>query len=118
MHNSTSCLLFKNNQLILPGDPLLLGMSITHKDHFGAELNPDSSLQEGGFGAPRKGKKNDQAHPPIHPTAHAANLAGNERQVYEYITRRFLGCCSKDAEGWQTTVDVLCGEEEFFANGT
>jgi DNA topoisomerase III len=76
------------------------------------------SLQEGGFGPPRKGKKNDQAHPPIHPTAHAANLAGDEKRVYEYITRRFLACCSKDAEGWETTVDVVCGGEEFFATGT
>ena len=76
-----------------------------------------SSLQQGGFGVPRKGKKNDQAHPPIHPTAHAANLMGDEKRVYEYITRRFLACCSKDAEGWETTVDVICGDEAFFATG-
>jgi len=66
---------------------------------------------------PRKGKKNDQAHPPIHPTAYAANLAGEEKKVYEYITRRFLASCSKDAEGWETTVDVVCGGEEFYATG-
>jgi DNA topoisomerase-3 len=66
---------------------------------------------------PRKGKNNDKAHPPIHPTAHAGNLAGDEKKVYEFITRRFLACCSKDAEGWQTTVDVVCGGEEFYATG-
>jgi DNA topoisomerase III len=33
------------------------------------------------------------------------------------VTRRFLACCSKDAEGWQTTVDVDCGEEQFSASG-
>ncbi|KAF8481542.1 prokaryotic type I DNA topoisomerase [Gautieria morchelliformis] len=76
-----------------------------------------TNLQEGGFGLPRKGKKNDQAHPPIHPTAHAANLTGDEKRVYEYITRRFLACCSKDAEGWETTVDAVCGGDEFFATG-
>jgi DNA topoisomerase III len=74
-------------------------------------------LQQGGFGVPRKGKHDDKAHPPIHPTAHAGNLAGDEKRVYEYITRRFLACCSKDAEGWQTTVDVVYGGEEFSATG-
>ncbi|TFK67367.1 prokaryotic type I DNA topoisomerase [Pluteus cervinus] len=73
--------------------------------------------QEGEFNRPRKGKNNDKAHPPIHPTAHAGNLAGKEKAVYDYITRRFLASCSKDAEGWQTTVDVECGGEEFTANG-
>ncbi|KAF8639574.1 hypothetical protein AX17_001476 [Amanita inopinata Kibby_2008] len=76
-----------------------------------------TSLQEGGFTAPRRGKNNDKAHPPIHPTAHAGNLTGDEKRVYEYITRRFLACCSKDAEGWQTTVDVVYGGEEFHATG-
>jgi DNA topoisomerase-3 len=44
-------------------------------------------------------------------------LAGDEKKVYEYITRRFLACCSKDAEGWQTTIDVEYGGEEFHATG-
>ncbi|KAF8799282.1 prokaryotic type I DNA topoisomerase [Phlegmacium glaucopus] len=76
-----------------------------------------ASLQQGGFGVPRKGKHDDKAHPPIHPTAHAGNLAGDEKRVYEYITRRYLACCSKDAEGWQTTVDVVYGGEYFSATG-
>lgn len=74
-------------------------------------------LQNGGFNAPRMGKKNDKAHPPIHPTAHVANLAGDEKKVYEYISRRFLACCSKDALGWETTVNVEYGGEEFYATG-
>ncbi|KAG5643389.1 hypothetical protein DXG03_001003 [Asterophora parasitica] len=76
-----------------------------------------NSLEEGGFAVPRKGKNNDKAHPPIHPTAHAGNLVGDERKVYEFITRRFLACCSKDALGFQTTVDVECGGEFFYATG-
>ncbi|PFH53711.1 hypothetical protein AMATHDRAFT_136850 [Amanita thiersii Skay4041] len=75
------------------------------------------SLEAGEFEAPRKGKNNDKAHPPIHPTAHAGNLAGDDKKVYEFIARRFLACCSKDALGWQTTVDVVCGGEEFHATG-
>ncbi|KAH9008050.1 DNA topoisomerase, partial [Lactarius deliciosus] len=75
-----------------------------------------SNLQDrGGFTQPRRGKNNDQAHPPIHPTAHAGNLAGDEKRVYEFITRRFLACCSKDALGFETVVDVVYGGEEFFA---
>ncbi|QRW00673.1 DNA topoisomerase 1 [Ceratobasidium sp. AG-Ba] len=76
-----------------------------------------TNLQNGGFQRPRDGKKNDKAHPPIHPTAHAANLQPDAKRVYEYVTRRFLACCSKDAEGFQTTVDVVVNEEEFFATG-
>ena len=76
------------------------------------------SLRNGGFNAPRRGKHDDHAHPPIHPTAWAGNLAGDEKRVYEYITRRFLACCSKDALGWQTTVEVKYGQEEFSTAGS
>ncbi len=76
------------------------------------------SLQDGGgFSQPRRGRNNDQAHPPIHPTAHAGNLAGDEKRVYELITRRFLACCSKDALGFETTVEVVYGGEDFYAKG-
>ncbi|KAG9316734.1 prokaryotic type I DNA topoisomerase, partial [Chiua virens] len=76
-----------------------------------------TGLQEGGFTPPRRGKNNDKAHPPIHPTAHNANLAGDEKKVYDLITRRFLASCSKDAEGSETTVEVVYGGEEFYATG-
>ncbi|KAJ4466376.1 DNA topoisomerase [Lentinula lateritia] len=74
-------------------------------------------LRQGDFHTPRRGRNNDKAHPPIHPTAHAANLAGDEKKVYDYITRRFLASCSEDAIGNQTTVDVVCGDEKFYATG-
>ncbi|KAI6113286.1 DNA topoisomerase [Pisolithus croceorrhizus] len=64
-------------------------------------------LQDGGLNTPRRGKNNDKAHPPIHPTAHAGNLAGDDK-------RRV---CSKDAEGSETTVEVEYGGEEFYATG-
>ncbi|THH30422.1 hypothetical protein EUX98_g3766 [Antrodiella citrinella] len=75
------------------------------------------SLQNGGFQAPRRGKKNDKAHPPIHPTAYAGNLANDDKRVYEYITRRFLASCSKDALGSETTIEVTFGREEFYTTG-
>ena len=37
--------------------------------------------------------------------------------MYEYITRRFLASCSKDAQGMETTVDVDINGEEFSASG-
>ena len=76
------------------------------------------SLQQGGFTSPRRGKNNDKAHPPIHPTAHNANLVGDEKKVYDFITRRFLASCSKDAEGSETTVEVAYGGEEFYVTGS
>ena len=37
--------------------------------------------------------------------------------MYEYITRRFLASCSKDAQGLETTVEIEINGEEFSANG-
>ncbi|EJD03211.1 prokaryotic type I DNA topoisomerase [Fomitiporia mediterranea MF3/22] len=76
-----------------------------------------TQLQNGEFTSPRKGKNNDKAHPPIHPTNYAGNLAGDEKRVYEFVTRRFLASCHKDAEGQETTVEVCCGGEYFSASG-
>ncbi|KAF8983156.1 DNA topoisomerase [Entomortierella lignicola] len=74
-------------------------------------------LTEGGYRNPRRGKNNDQAHPPIHPVMHTENLDGNEKKVYEFITRRFLACCAEDAMGDQTVVQVKVHTETFKATG-
>ena len=66
---------------------------------------------------PRKGQKNDHAHPPIHPMNYAGSLEGDEKRVYEFVTRRFLACCSEGAKGQETTVEVVCGGEYFWASG-
>ena len=72
---------------------------------------------EGGFERPRNGKKNDKAHPPIHPTNHIGNLEGNDKKVYDLVTRRFLACCSKNARGMETVVEAEIAGEEFTAKG-
>ena len=74
-------------------------------------------LINGGYERPKNGKKNDKAHPPIHPVQHAGNLAGDEKKVYEFITRRYLACCSRNALGDSTTVNAVIAEEEFTASG-
>lgn len=67
---------------------------------------------------PRNGSKNDKAHPPIHPTAHANGLSGDEKKIYDYVTRRFLASCATDAQGHETAVHIELGGERFHASGT
>ena len=66
---------------------------------------------------PRQGTKTDNAHPPIHPTKYTATLQGNEKRLYEFIVRHFLACCSKDAQGVETTVEIDIAKERFTAKG-
>ncbi|KAI9669245.1 MAG: DNA topoisomerase [Trizodia sp. TS-e1964] len=71
-------------------------------------------LLNGSFVQPRPGHNNDQAHPPIHPVAYVAGdtLPSLEhRRVYEFVVRRFLACCSADAKGERTTVEIEFGED-------
>jgi DNA topoisomerase IA len=77
----------------------------------------DSRLAQGEFEKPRNGRKNDKAHPPIHPTAAANNLDPDERKVYELVTRRFLASCHSNAEGKTTTIEIEIADERFFTTG-
>ncbi|KAH7354441.1 DNA topoisomerase [Plectosphaerella cucumerina] len=76
-------------------------------------------LLDGGFSQPRQGRHDDQAHPPIHPVTFASPdvLPINERKLYEYVVRRFLACCSEDAKGMTTNIEIMYGEETFHAHG-
>lgn len=74
-------------------------------------------VDSGGFRIPRKGKNNDKAHPPIHPTSSGEGLSGQERAVFEFVARRFLACCSEDAKGMETKITAKVGVEEFECKG-
>ncbi|KAF6820447.1 DNA topoisomerase [Colletotrichum sojae] len=76
-------------------------------------------LLDGNFSQPREGRHDDKAHPPIHPVTYAAPTVLNpdEKQLYEYVVRRFLACCSEDAKGMATDIEILYGEETFHARG-
>ena len=76
-------------------------------------------LLSGRFKQPRGGRNNDQAHPPIHPVNYVlpSSLSYDDRRVYEFVVRRFLACCSEDAKGESTTVEIEYGDEMFSANG-
>ncbi|KAJ3011123.1 DNA topoisomerase [Thoreauomyces humboldtii] len=75
------------------------------------------SLLGGKFKTPRKGQHDDQAHPPIHPVRGATDLQGDEKRVYEYITRRFLACCSDMAKGNETVATIDIAGERFVTKG-
>lgn len=81
--------------------------------------DPLTSLLDGAFKQPRSGRNNDQAHPPIHPVNYVvpATLTDDERRVYEFVVRRFLACCSDDAKGELTTIDLDWGDEAFSTSG-
>ncbi|KAK2592903.1 DNA topoisomerase [Conoideocrella luteorostrata] len=76
-------------------------------------------LVNGAFSQPREGRHDDKAHPPIHPITYAAPSVLNldEGRLYEYVVRRFLACCSEDALGMATNVDLQYGDENFTAHG-
>lgn len=76
-------------------------------------------LVNGAFKQPREGKHDDKAHPPIHPITYAAPSVLNfdEGRLYEYVVRRFLACCSEDALGMATDVDLQYADETFSARG-
>jgi DNA topoisomerase-3 len=40
-----------------------------------------------------------------------------EFKVYELITRHFLACCSKDAKGYETKVQMMVRDESFHTSG-
>ena len=77
------------------------------------------NLVNGGFNQPREGRHDDKAHPPIHPVAFVAPtaLSSEEGRVYEFVARRFLACCSEDAKGQATDVEIDYGHETFHAHG-
>ncbi|CAL8097451.1 unnamed protein product [Orchesella dallaii] len=88
-----------------------------------------NSTQWGGFATrllhqpngptPRNGMKSDQAHPPIHPTKfdNLNSFSDKHKRIYELIVRHFLACCSKDAIGKETIVEIEIADEKFVTNG-
>ncbi|KAE8410864.1 DNA topoisomerase, partial [Aspergillus pseudocaelatus] len=76
-------------------------------------------LIDGGYRTPRAGRHNDRAHPPIHPVCWVSPtaLSADEKKVYEFVVRRFLACCSEDAKGQTSEVEIQYGDEIFHAKG-
>ena len=67
---------------------------------------------------PREGKKEDEAHPAIHPTGEIPkNLSKNEKRVYDLIVRRFLSCFMPPAKKLMEKVYFRVNDHVFVAEG-
>ena len=85
---------------------------------FAADLLDKPAGDPKAFAPPRAGKRDDEAHPPIHPTAPGAGITDDrEKGVFELVARHFLACCAQDATGRQTIVEADLGGEGFTARG-
>lgn len=68
---------------------------------------------------PKEGKKDDPAHPAIHPTGiKPDDLSEKESKIYDMVVRRFLACFAPELirEGWK--IVLMANNEKFIANGT
>ncbi len=67
---------------------------------------------------PRRGKKDDPAHPAIHPTGNKpGRLKPEELNVYDLIVRRFLASMDKPSVRSRTTVDIDVNGHTFYLKG-
>lgn len=85
-----------------------------------SKLLDDPPGSPSSFEWPRKGGRDDNAHPPIHPIKAVApgELQNRkEEQIYELIARHFIACCSRDACGEQTNVTATLACEVFETRG-
>jgi len=67
---------------------------------------------------PHEGKKEDPAHPAIHPTGQKpVSLTEQQRKVYDLIAKRFLACFAPPAKRESATVRILLGTEPYVVSG-
>lgn len=67
---------------------------------------------------PTQGKKEDPAHPAIHPTGMKGSVGAQERNVYDLIVRRFLSAFAPPAKRQKNRIEVDCGGEPYAASGS
>ena len=89
---------------------------LAHNDDFtkhSKELLKKSNLK------PNNGKKDDKAHPAIHPTGEIADLKDKRhKDLYDLIVHRFLATFGDDAIRETNTVKIDVNNEKFIAKGT
>ena len=67
---------------------------------------------------PLQGKKEDPAHPAIHPTGQGTSPSGPEKKLYDLIVRRFLSSFAPNAKRQRNRVEVDAGGEPYAASGS
>lgn len=75
-------------------------------------------LHENKWYKPVQGKKDDPAHPAIHPTGQKGAVAGPEKKLYDLVVRRFLASFAPPAKRARSRVEVNSGGEIFAASGS
>ncbi len=85
--------------------------------------NPDyaplaKKIAENRWYKPLQGKKEDPAHPAIHPTGQSGSVSGPEKSLYDLIVRRFLASFAPNARRQRNRVEVDAGGELFAASGS
>ncbi len=68
---------------------------------------------------PNNGKKEDPAHPAIHPTGlKPKDLSSREQKLYDLIVSRFLACLAPNAKRETWKANLVCENEKFVCKGT
>ncbi|MEM5814700.1 MAG: DNA topoisomerase I, partial [Candidatus Aenigmatarchaeota archaeon] len=75
-------------------------------------------LMENSWYAPMQGKKEDPAHPAIHPTGLHARVDGAEKNLYDLIVRRFMAAFAPPARKERVRVEADAGGEPYAASGS
>jgi len=76
-----------------------------------------AQIAEGRF-TPAEGKKEDPAHPAIHPTGQRGQVGEKETRLYDLIVKRFLACFGKPAKRETLKVSLLSGTEHYATSGS
>jgi len=74
-------------------------------------------LLAAGRTVPLEGKKDDPAHPAIHPTGQAGGTGEREGRLYDLIVKRFLSCFAEPAMRESQKITVAAGKEKYSAAG-
>ncbi len=75
-------------------------------------------LKDNGWMKPMQGKKEDPAHPAIHPTGQQGSPSGPEKDLYDLIVRRFLASFAPPAKRERSRIEVESGGETYVASGS
>ena len=97
------------------------GDSITirqYSNELMSNTGPSENNTAAYFSYPKKGDRDDGAHPPIHPLKPVQEFPDPQKsQLFDLICRHFLASCSDDAIGYETIVTVNIGGEDFTCRG-
>lgn len=66
---------------------------------------------------PTEGKKDDPAHPAIHPTGEIKKISATDKKIYDLIVKRFISCFCDDAITENKKVEVIVNGLKFHAKG-